>query len=186
MFIKTLSLRVIVALLMCQACSSTPINEAQQTPNNTKTTETYPAYNPDFSSYPAPNFSTSITPEPPSSFNTLSSGKASVSGVLYSYTARMIIPATQLYLTPAVGDDQKQVPLVFIGPQISAGDIQTVTNEKGQFLISNVPPDNYYLAVWSPVGWSIAYQAEGSTEPLLIELIADQATALNIVYLAWP
>lgn len=183
-FVRT-SFVIIGAL--CAACKTQPNAVVPPLPTAFTYLGAYPVTESDSQAYPGPNLLTAITPEPPRLTEQPALGKAAVSGVLYSYTARMIVPTTQLYLTPATGEDQRQVPLVFIGPQVHLGDIQTQSNVKGQFFVTDIIPGNYYMAVWSPVGWSIAYQTEGSTEPLLIELVAETTPLdLGIVYLAWP
>jgi hypothetical protein len=90
------------------------------------------------------------------------------------------------FLIRAVGEDNRQVPPVIFGPQTDKGDVQAQTNEKGQFVLDDVAPGNYYMVVWSPSGWVLGVGASSDVQPLLLELKPNQRTSLDIVYLAWP
>lgn len=141
-------------------------------------------------SYPAPgqgNEAPSNIPETPADVPDPESGMAAVSGVVYSSTVDRIVPGTMFYLTRAVGDNQRSLPPAFFGPLDEQGDIVGKTDEKGQFVLDNVPPGNYFLIVEAPpYNWALGMVSEEDTTPRLIELQADQKYALEVVYVSWP
>ena len=123
-------------------------------------------------------------PKGPSRIPAPSSGKASVGGVIYTYTFSKILPGATFYLTHAVGE-KKQLPPLLVGPVQEAGDVTGITDDKGQFVLTNVPPGSYYLIVWSPpYTWEIGEKQDRT--PRLIELQANQTESLGVVYLPWP
>jgi hypothetical protein len=140
--------------------------------------------------YPGPEgkqtLPTQITPNPPADAPGPEPGKASVSGTLYSPTSKMVIAGTQFYLTPGWGADHREVPPIFVGPQVDKGDISLISDSQGNFSVNNIPPDNYYLVVWAPLTWDVAQISETDTNLLLLELKADQQFPLGIVYVSWP
>jgi hypothetical protein len=114
-------------------------------------------------------------------------GKASLSGVLYSPGVNRIIPGTQFYLTPAIEDNgQLYIPTMFVGPQVDKGDVAGMSNEKGQIMLDNVPPGNYYLAVWAIYNWPLAFGANDDKLPLLITVKAGDQRDLGLLYVEWP
>jgi hypothetical protein len=152
--------------------------------------EVYPVPQSQISAYPIgdgeqrlPN---QITPNPPSDAPEPEPGKASISGTLYSPTQKMVIPGTQFYLTPGWGEDHRDVPPVFVGPQVDKGDISISSDSQGNFSVNNIPPDNYYLVVWAPLTWDVAQISETDTQPLLLEISPDQKYPFGIVYVSWP
>jgi len=118
---------------------------------------------------------------PPQDAPQSDTGKASISGTLYSFVTSKVIAQTLLYLTKAYGTDNRSVPPVLIGPEPSRGDITEVSDEKGHFFVKNIPPGNYFLIVAAPFSWSLAVTSSDRT-PLLIELKPDQKQSLGIVY----
>lgn len=127
-----------------------------------------------------------ITPNPPREAAQPEPGKGSISGTLYSPLEKMVIPDTQFYLTAGWGDNKNEVPPVFVGPQVDKGDIDLRSDSQGNFSINNIPPGNYYLAVWAPFTWDIAQVSDKDTKPLLLEIKADQKYVLGIVNVSWP
>lgn len=116
-----------------------------------------------------------------------SPGRASISGVLYSYTMSRVLPQTMFYLTRAVGDDNRLIPAWLIGPQPEKGDIRGWTDAYGQFTLNDIPPGNYYLIVWSPYDWIPANNTDNhDLTPRLIVLEENQKKLLGIVYVSWP
>ena len=113
-------------------------------------------------------------------------GKASISGVLYSLTLRYVLGNTLFYLTPAVGNDSRQIPSLLTGPDEKKGDLRGYTNIHGQFALDNVLPGNYYLIVGVPYNWIPAVLSEVDETPLLIKLTSGQRKLLGIVYIPWP
>lgn len=165
-------------------------SRASEVPAASKTLEqsqaAYPIIETSVTGYPAQVTGDVFrTPEPPTDVPLPSRGNGVVSGVLYSANAQMLIPGTLLYLTPAIGAEKRGVPPIISGPNDAEGDIRGISNDKGQFILSNVPPGNYYLVVSSPLSWSLAEIAE-TGQPRLIEVVPDTIIALGVVYLSWP
>jgi hypothetical protein len=113
-------------------------------------------------------------------------GKASISGIVYSYTTNMIIPKTQGYLTRGKGSDHKQIPPLFVGPLEDQLDIVFTTDENGYFELNNIPPGNYFLAIWAPYTYSVMQVSNTDPTYRMIELLADSKDPLGIVYVSWP
>jgi hypothetical protein len=114
-------------------------------------------------------------------------GMASLSGLLYTPVINRIIPGTQYYLTPAIEDNgQFYIPTMFVGPQTDKGDVSGISNEKGQLLLDNIPPGNYYLAVWTIYNWPLAFGSQQDALPLLITLEAGEQRDLGLLYVEWP
>jgi hypothetical protein len=114
-------------------------------------------------------------------------GMASLSGVLYSPVINRIIPGTQFYLTPAIEEGGKLfIPSLFDGPKEAEGDVAGVSNESGQLLLDDVPPGDYYLAVWTIYNWPLAFGAVDDKLPLLITLEAGEQRDLGLLYVEWP
>lgn len=114
-------------------------------------------------------------------------GMASLSGLLYSPAINRIIPGTQFYLTPAIEDNgQLYIPSMFVGPQVEKGDVLGFSNEKGQIVLDNVPPGNYYMAVWTVYNWPLAFGAQEDNLPLLITVKAGEQRDLGLLYVEWP
>jgi hypothetical protein len=114
------------------------------------------------------------------------SDRASISGTLYSYTIKRILPETVFYLTSAVGEDRRSMPPILVGPIDERGDIRGVTDINGQFAMNDIPPGNYFLVAWAPYNWAPAEISEIEQRARLIELVAGQREALGILYLSWP
>jgi len=112
-------------------------------------------------------------------------GKGSLTGALFSYTQKRIVPKTLFYLTPGFGEE-KIVPLVLNGPTKEYGDISGFSDESGNISLTNVPPGIYYLIVMAPYNWSIAETADLNQIPLKIIVEADQKLELGILNLSWP
>ncbi len=115
-------------------------------------------------------------------------GMAAVSGVLYAPTVNRIIPGTKFYLTPAIEDNgELLIPSLFGEPKPENGDIAGFSNEKGQMLLDNVPPGNYYLAVWAIYNWPLAFGGATDERPLLITVAAGEQRDLGLLYVPeWP
>ena len=107
-------------------------------------------------------------------------GMASLSGILYSPNINRIIPGTQFYLTPAIEDNGKlYIPTLFVGPKVENGDVLGFSNEHGQITLDNVPPGNYYLAVWTAYNWPLAFAGQQDKLPLLITVKAGERARLR-------
>ena len=176
-----------MSLMSCQTSTELPLPTSASAfiPS-----EVYPAPQNEISTYPMGDgeqtLPTQITPNPPADAPQPEPGKASISGTLYSPTQKMVIPDTQFYLTLGWGEDQREVPPVFIGPQVDKGDINLISDSQGNYSANNIPPGNYYLVVWAPMTWDIAQISESDTQPYLLEIRSDQKYPLGIVYISWP
>ncbi len=137
---------------------------------------------------PSAGLSGSYQPEPPPAGAPIpTQGKASISGLVYSYTSGQTVLKTLFYLTPAVGPDKTQMPALLVGPEASNGDLQGETDEHGQITLNDIPPGNYYLIVWAPpYSWSEAQLSADDHAPRLIKLSPKQSLPLGIVYVSWP
>jgi hypothetical protein len=113
--------------------------------------------------------------------------KAAISGLLFSINWRTVIPGTSLYLTPALEDNGKLVPpSAYTGPHVELGDVIGLSDDVGVFKLTDVPPGNYYLAVWSPYDWLLAFAGPKEKVPLLITLEANKTADLGQLYVYWP
>ena len=132
---------------------------------------------------PSPIAATPVSPAaPPAS----KSGTAAISGVLYSYTIHNIIVQAPFYLTRAGGIDGRQLPPIIIGPDDKKGDIGGMSDDKGQFVVTDIPPGNWYLIVNAPADWIPAEISDKQQTPRLLELTADSQVSLGVVYLSYP
>jgi len=125
-------------------------------------------------------------PEPPLTAPRPAPGRASISGLLYSYTIARIVPETLFYLTPAVGTDQRSMPRLLIGPDEDRGDIIGTSDAQGLVVLDDVPPGNYYLIVWAPLNWTIVEESPANQMPHLIELRPGDEKPLGVLFVSWP
>lgn len=144
------------------------------------------------SSYPAPEGSGAevqpgmSVPVPPNDAPVPEAGMGSVSGVIYSFTIQMTLPDTDFYLSPGWGDNRKDPPAAFLGPQPEKGDIPLKADSTGAFSAANIPPGFYYLAVSAPLNWAAGVNSPEDSAMRLIEIKADEKTVLGVVYVSWP
>ncbi len=123
---------------------------------------------------------------PPPSLPMPEAGKASISGVLYSFTGKGPIPETVFYLTPAIGGENTGPPALLVGPRGESRDTHGLSDAQGRIALNNIPPGNYYLAVWAPYNWILAVESDTNMTPRLIMLKSNQRLNLGIVYVPWP
>lgn len=156
------------SLLFLTACISTPNGSLLYSPISPIQTQS-----------PKNDFM-NLIPDPPIP----QPGKASISGLLYSFTGAGPIPGTLYYLTPA--KEQGSPPVILVGPREDEGDIRGVSGDQGQIVLNNIPPGSYYLVVWAPYNWILAVESELNMTPRLITLKPNQRLNLGIVYVPWP
>lgn len=140
--------------------------------------------------YPAPNSALILPegqkPKAPATSPQPQAGKAAISGRLFSFTSRMLIPETNLYLMLALGENKELAPLL-TGPKLEAGDIPLRSDANSDVIVDNIPPGAYYLVVWAPYSWSpVVNHADGTDSPRLFEFAADKSYVLGVLELAWP
>lgn len=116
-----------------------------------------------------------------------SEGLGSLSGVLYSFgNVPGAIRGTQVYLEAADEvDGEFFPPSVSLGPSVDAGDIIVETNGVGQ-LQMEVPPGNYYMAVWTPYNWLLVVSEPDEESPRLITVEEGDQIDLGVLYVDWP
>ena len=135
---------------------------------------------------PQPTDSTVAVPQPPPPPSP-QPGEASVSGILYTFTGHAPIPGTIFYLTPAKEeDDGPHPPMVLVGPHEDKGDYRGTSGSHGEFIINDIEPGNYYLAVWAPYTWVLAVNSPTDFTPRLIQLSPNTQINLGVVYVSWP
>jgi len=112
-------------------------------------------------------------------------GKAAVGGEIFSYTGNGPVPGTFLYLY-ALQQGTTDIPAVLGSARTEQGDISGKTDEQGRFVLNNVPPGDYYLAIWAPLTWLIIPRSRSDETPRLISVKADERVDLGRLELAWP
>lgn len=163
---KELYLIIFLCLSMLSACMPTPTDSPLISPL------------PPITAYRTEDDLLSLIPPPP----VPESGKASISGLLYSFTGNGPIPGTVYYLTLA--GEEGEPPNILVGPKEK--DIRGVSDEHGRVVLNNIPPGSYYLVVWAPYNWILAVESEAEIQPRLIVLEPDQQLILGLIYLPWP
>lgn len=194
-FQKILFVFILILLSACQPSAASPAAAPTQTveapqlelngypaPNNLDAgvENAYPAQIPTLRYYAEGELPTApeTAPQP-------QSGMAAISGTLFSFTQRMVLPETNFYL--AALDEEGNLPPILAGAKTDAGDIPGRSDAQGNFTLDNVKPGKYILVVWGPYNWSImAESVENPSSPRIIEAKADQSLPLGITYFSWP
>lgn len=114
------------------------------------------------------------------------SGMSSISGTIFSFTTRIVLPDTMFYLTPAIGPNDTDLPTVLFGPQEDSGDIVGRTDNKGQFFLNNVPTGNYFLIVEAPMNWAVGLEEDKDSEPRIISVKEGNKYPLGVFFVSWP
>jgi hypothetical protein len=135
--------------------------------------------------FASPLATLSRTAVPPADSPVPEVGKASLTGILYSITQGTVIPGTQYYLRRVPTDTNSPLPL-FSGPEESEGDIAATTDLRAYVILNNIPPGDYYLAVWDVYSWIPAITTKTDPKPLVMHLDANQRKALGVIYVPWP
>lgn len=119
--------------------------------------------------------------QPPAAPET-AEGTASISGILYVPGEELVLAKIQYYLVAAEGDQKNLVPqILVVGGIASRGDIVSETNEKGEILLSNIPPGNYFLVASPPNTVTLAVNSQTDMKPRLITLQPNQRQELGVV-----
>jgi len=115
-------------------------------------------------------------------------GRAAISGVLYTSRGNGPVPGTVFYLTPAQegAEDSADLVLVLTGPNLDHGDVRGQSGSHGEFVVNNISPGSYYLVVWAPYGWIPVPVSEQGKRPRLITLAPNETKELGRVTLPWP
>jgi hypothetical protein len=114
-------------------------------------------------------------------------GLASVAGVVYSFgTVPGAVRGTQVYMEAADEvDGEFFPPAVSLGPKVADGDIIVETNDLGQ-LQMQIPPGNYYAAVWTVYDWKLVNAEANDQAPRLITVEEGDQLDLGVLYVYWP
>jgi hypothetical protein len=182
---KILIITMCVISLLC-GCSKGEIESTNTIPEGTG----YPA--PGGEGYPAPlgrlEHKATVYPEgifPPTPFfaPNVEKSAGAIFGVLFSINYRMTIPDTELFLRIVNDND----PLAFItGPDKSRGDIVGISDNQANFVIGNIPPERYWIIVWSPYGWDLANTSNTDTTPMIVTVQGNSTRNLGVVFVVWP
>jgi hypothetical protein len=114
-------------------------------------------------------------------------GFATISGLLYSFNIDAIVPGTQFYLMAADEVDGNFVPpSIYFGPRPEEGDVMGFSTLAGQVLAEDIPPGNYYLAVWTVYDWLLVFSSPDEDSPLLISVEEGDELNLGMLYVNWP
>ncbi len=181
--IRRLHLQLVIAILalICASCAVPP--PPQPVPTTSPTRQVSPLRQ----ESPLAPVSSVPLPDTPLDAPSPLPGKASISGVIYSYTIFQTIPGTPFYLTKAVGNDKQSMPFVLIGPNDEVGDIRGESDAKGQFALNGIPPGNYFLIIWNPpYDWEPGVKSLEDHAARLIQLEAGEKKPLGVVYVSWP
>jgi hypothetical protein len=128
--------------------------------------------------------SPSPTPTPAPTLARPAPGEAAIQGKLIVTGTQQPLSETVFYLTPGIGE-QGDEPPVALGA-IQAQDIQGRTEMDGSFVLTDVPPGNYYMVIWAPLNWSILPEPDQDETPRLLELEAGQTLNLGEMVIIWP
>lgn len=133
------------------------------------------------------------TPEPPdrplaalSPTLVVTSGTASLTGELYTFTGSGPIRGTVFYLTPARGPTKEDPPMVLAGPKAELGDVRGQSDDQGRIVLTDVPPGKYFLAVWAPYSWVLAHESRTDLTPRFFVLEPDTEHDLGRIEMVWP
>jgi len=76
--------------------------------------------------------------------------------------------------------------MVLAGPKAESGDVRGQSDDQGRIVLTDVPPGNYFLAVWAPYNWVFAHESETDLTPHLIILEPDKWHDLGRIEMVWP
>jgi hypothetical protein len=115
-------------------------------------------------------------------------GFGTLSGVVYSFGSLPgIVRGTQAYLLEAIEvDGQLVAPPVFLGPKPENGDIYAQTSLSGQLVMENIPPGEYYIAIWTVYDYRIVFPTAQETIPRRVTVKAGDQLNLGLLYANWP
>lgn len=113
-------------------------------------------------------------------------GKASISGVLYLFTDRRLLTATEFFLMPSLGTTEPGSLPAIVAPDPNRGDIIGTSDDTGVISINDVPPGKYYLVVWAPMNWALAQVSADETTPLVMDLKDGSRNPLGVIYISLP
>ncbi len=102
-------------------------------------------------------------------------GQGVVAGILIDKPTGQVAPETILYLEHSINHS---APPLLYGPLNNQP--RTTSLKNGQFVITNVPPGEYVLALYSPIDILYYQQADGSA--VLIQVKSGEINDLGKVY----
>lgn len=112
-------------------------------------------------------------------------GTASVGGLLFSRSGNGPVPGTFFYLYH-LAEGETGIPVVLGSPRTDGGDVQGKTDLEGRFVLKDVPPGNYLLAVWAPLNWLVVPVAPSEDTARVVTLKPDEKVDLGKLELDWP
>ena len=134
--------------------------------------------------YPAWGVPTVVTQDlqPPLEANTPSSGKASLSGLLYAFNISVPLSNMDFVLMPAVVvDGVARVPPILTYGNPEDGDVLGKTDGNGVFFLDDILPGKYFLVVNYPDHSEIAVDPNNTSAPLMFEFEVDTSYPLGVV-----
>lgn len=182
---KTLKIIIpilIVIFFSVSGCSPAVVNPTETTPIEEPG---YPAFEEsDSIEYPSPQKTYENTSDlkAPQITNEPIEGSASISGLIYVPESKNIVTNTLIYLVPAEGENNDQVPGILIGSGLeSRGDIISKTDENGIFFMDNIPPGNYFLIISFTNNIIIASKSAEDLSPRLFKFSPNESVPLGLV-----
>lgn len=165
MNLKCVLLISIATVLVLTACDAKP----SLSPSPRQPVSTMPASGPSPIETPIPAASV-MSPIP-----TPVAGQGVVTGVLIDQRTGQPAAETILYLEPSVNHN---VPPILYGPRNNQP--RTTSLKDGQFVITDVKPGEYVLALYSPIDILYYQQADGSA--VLIQVKPGEITNLGKIF----
>jgi len=60
------------------------------------------------------------------------------------------------------------------------------SDDQGRIVLTDVPPGNYFLAVWAPYNWVLAHESRTDLTPRSFVLEPDTEHDLGRIEMVWP
>ncbi len=113
------------------------------------------------------------------------SGKASISGAIFSYTNNFGVANVPMFLTYVEEGEELKLPAN--GPDQTKGDIEGQIGATGEFQIKDIPPGKYYILISSTLSWTpVVDTSTDAYTPILFTFEADQSYPLGVLQVSWP
>lgn len=112
-------------------------------------------------------------------------GTATLGGLIFSADGNGPVPGTFFYLY-RLAEGETGVPPVLGSARKDKGDLQGETDLQGRFVLRDVPPGNYLIAVWAPLNWLIVPSESSEDTARVITVKPDERVDLGKLALNWP